>query len=312
MKRVLLIGSGEVGTKHAKALMRADGLELVAVADPAPAVAPPAGVPLLEGWGGALSRFGPDLVVVATPPGTALNAARTAARGGATVLVEKPVTLDPAHLTPVAEDARIFVAFQPHFAPGIAELLRQRPTVRRAEVTLVCRRDRAYYRGWRTRYATAGGILHQQAIHGLALALRLLPATAIASCTTTVDRVRRWAESEDRITTMTTFADDTVLTVDAQVDSDEERRHEVTLHLDDGQRLHIRGRNLEAGLGDPSSAPGDLELRQAMYRALPSDGTSPAHHHSSLFPLSELRRTLEVIDRVYRTTRTVSEAGTAA
>ncbi|MBK3589596.1 gfo/Idh/MocA family oxidoreductase, partial [Streptomyces sp. MBT57] len=163
-----------------------------------------------------------------------------------------------------------------------------------------------------TRYATAGGVLHQQAIHGLALALRLLPATPIASCTADVHRVRRWAESEDHITATATFADGTALTVDARVDSHEERRHEVTLHLDDGQRQHIRGRNLEAGLGDPLAAPGDLELRQAMYRALPSGDTSPNHHHSSVFPLSELRRTLEVIDRVYRTARTVSEAGTAA
>ncbi|MDW4918594.1 Gfo/Idh/MocA family oxidoreductase [Streptomyces californicus] len=311
MRRVLLIGSGEVGAKHAEALMRTDGLGLVAVADPAPAVAPPAGVPLLERWADALSGFGPDVVVVATPPGVALDVARTAARGAATVLVEKPVTLDPAALAPSAEDARIFVAFQPHFAPGIAELLARRPAVRRAEVTLVCRRDRAYYRGWRTRYATAGGVLHQQAIHGLALALRLLPATAIASCTTDVHRVRQWAESEDRITATATFADGTVLTVDARVDSHEERRHEVTLHLDDGQRLRICGRNLEAGLGDSLAAPGDLQLRQAMYRALPTGGTSsPAH--PSVFPLSELRRTLEVIDRVYRTARTVSEAGTAA
>lgn len=285
-------------------------MELVAVADPAPAVAPPAGVPLLERWADALRRFGPDVVVVATPPGIALNAARAAARGGATVLVEKPVTLDPDALDPAVEDGRIFVAFQPHFAPGIAELLDQRPPVRRAEVTLVCRRDRAYYRGWRTRHATAGGVLHQQAIHGLTLALRLLPCAPITSGTADVHRVRQWAESEDRIASTTTFADGTVLTVDARVDSHEERCHEVTLHLDDGQRLRIRGRNLEAGLGDPLAAPGDLQLRQAMYRALPTGGTSPTH--PSVFPLSMLRRTLEVIDHAYRTARSVPEAGPAA
>ncbi|MFD9602869.1 Gfo/Idh/MocA family protein [Streptomyces sp. NPDC059970] len=311
MRRVLLIGSGEVGAKHAEALTRTEGVDLVGVADPSPVVTPPAGVPLLARWETALDRFAPDVVVVATPPGTALAAARAAARGGAAVLVEKPVTLDPADLTAAPEDERIFVAFQPHFAPGLAGLLDQKPTVRRAAVTLECRRDRAYYRTWRTRYATAGGVLHQQAIHGLALALRLLPPSPITSCTAQVHRERRWAESEDRITATVTFEDGTVLTVNARVDStDQPRRHELTLHLDDGQQVHVRGRNLEAGLGDPLSAPGDLELRQAMYRALPAGDAGP--YHPSLFPLPQLRRTLEVIDHAYRTARNVSESGTAA
>ncbi|MFF1422055.1 Gfo/Idh/MocA family protein [Streptomyces sp. NPDC058280] len=311
MRRVLLIGSGEVGAKHAEAVTRTAGMGLVGVADPSPVVAPPAGVPLLARWETALETLTPDVVVVATPPGTALVAARAAARGGAAVLVEKPVTLDPTDLTPAPEDRRIFVAFQPHFAPGLAGLLAQAPTVRRASVTLVCRRDRAYYRSWRTRYATAGGVLHQQAIHGLALALRLLTPALITSCTAEVHRERRWAESEDRITATVAFADGALLTVDARVDSvDQQRRHEVTLHLDDGQHVHVRGRNLEAGLGDPLSAPGDLALRQAMYRALPAGDADL--YHPSLFPLPQLRRTLEVIDRAYRTARNVSEAGTAA
>ncbi|MDT0445629.1 Gfo/Idh/MocA family protein [Streptomyces johnsoniae] len=271
MRRVLLIGSGEVGAKHAEAVTRTDGMDLVGVADPSPVVAPPVGVPLLARWETALESLAPDVVVVATPPGTALVAARAAARSGAAVLVEKPVTLDPADLTPALEDRRIFVALQPHFAPGLAGLLTQAPTVRRAAVTLVCRRDRAYYRSWRTRYATAGGVLHQQAIHGLALALRLLPPEPITSCTAELHRLRQWAESEDRITATVAFEDGALLTVDARVDSVvQPRRHEVTLRLDDGQHVHVRGRNLEAGLGDPLSAPDDLALRQTMYRALPA------------------------------------------
>ncbi|MEN8653710.1 hypothetical protein ABCR94_24670 [Streptomyces sp. 21So2-11] len=78
------------------------------------------------------------------------------ARGAATVLVEKPATLHPAALEPAPEDTQIFVGFQPHFAPGIAQLLHQAPEVRRAAVRLVCRRDLAYYQRWRTRYAKAG------------------------------------------------------------------------------------------------------------------------------------------------------------
>lgn len=310
MRRVLLIGAGEVGAKHADALTHAEGMALVGVADPCPDAVPAAGVPLLARWETALDMLAPDVVVVATPPGIALEAARAAARGGATVLVEKPATLDPAELVPVPEDGRIFVAFQPHFAPGLAELLTQAPAVHRAAVTLVCRRDRSYYRSWRTRYSTAGGVLHQQAIHGLALALRLLPPAPIASCTAGVHHVRQWAETEDRIVARSVFEDGTVLAVDARVDSDQPRRHEVTLHLKDGRQIHVRGRNLEAGLGDPLRAPSDLALRQDLYRALPAGDAGP--HHPSLFPLPALRRTLEVIDHVYRSARDVPEAGSAA
>ncbi|MFE9882570.1 Gfo/Idh/MocA family protein [Streptomyces sp. NPDC005784] len=310
MRRVLLIGTGEVGAKHADALTRAEGMYLVGVADPRPDAVPPTGVPLLARWGTALDALAPDVVVVATPPGIALEAARAAARSGATVLVEKPATLDPSALVPAAEDGRIFVAFQPHFAPGLAELLDRAPAVRRADVTLVCRRDRGYYRTWRTRYATAGGVLHQQAIHGLALALRLLPPSPITSCTAGVRRIRQWAESEDHIIAQAVIEGGSVLTVDARVDSDQPRRHELTLHLEDGRTLHVRGRNLEAGLGDPARAPSDLDLRQALYRALPAGDAGP--HHPSLFPLPALRRTLEVIDHVYRSAHEVPEAGSAA
>ncbi|MEU3227441.1 Gfo/Idh/MocA family oxidoreductase [Streptomyces sp. NPDC006976] len=309
MRRALLIGCGEVGAKHADALTLADGLDLVAVADPSPVVTPPSGVPLVLGWRAALKEYVPDVVVVATPPGLALVAARAAARAGAVVLVEKPAAITTADLRPLEEDHRVFVAFQPHFAPGLAWLLSQSPAARRAAVRLVCRRDRGYYRDWRTRYATAGGILHQQAIHGLALALRLLPPGPIRSSTAEVHRIRQWGESEDRVTATVSFETGAELTVDARVDSDEPRRHDVSLHFDDGQELHVRGRNLEVGLGRPQSAPNDRTLRLAMYRALPAGDTGP--HHPCLFPLSELRRTLEVIDHAYRNARTVPEAGPA-
>lgn len=311
MRRVLLIGSGEVGAKHSEALARTEEMDLVGVADPSPAVAPPDGVPLLARWDAALDALAPDVVVVATPPGTALVAARAAARSGAAVLVEKPATLDPGDLVWAPEDRRIFVAFQPHFAPGLETLLQQRPAVRRAAVTLACRRDRGYYRSWRTRYVTAGGVLHQQAIHGLALALRLLPPGPFTIRAARVQRERQWAESEDAVTAEVEFTGGTVLTVDARVDSDQPPHHEVALDLKDGRQLKVRGRNLEAGLGDRHAAPTHQVLRQAMYRALPAAG-SGRPLHPCLYPLPALRRSLEVIHHAYRTAHDVRPTGSAA
>ncbi|SEG94856.1 Predicted dehydrogenase [Actinacidiphila yanglinensis] len=310
MRRVLLVGAGEVGIKHLEAITGVEDMTVVGVTDPRPITGLPAGLPRLTHWQNALERLAPDLVVVAAPPGTALTVARGAARTGAMVLVEKPVTVRAADLgRPEPADERIFVAFQPHFAPGLPGLLDHGPAVDRAEVTLVCRRDRAYYRTWRTHWATSGGVLHQQAIHGLALALRLLPPGDIASCDGLVRHERRWAESEDHVTAEVTFTSGAVLTVDARVDSDKPPRHEVLLHLADGQQVHVHGRNLEAGLGPATTAPDDRTLRREMYRALPAPGTSgPSHHHPSLFPLGALVRPLEVIDHVYRTARHLSPA----
>lgn len=310
MKQVLLVGAGEVGTKHLTALAHAPGLVVAGVADPAPRTDVPGGVPVFASWRAALKAVTPDLVVVAVPPGTALAAARDAAQAGAAVLVEKPATTDPATLTPQPGDGRIFVAFQPHFAPGLDALLAERPAVVRAEVALAVRRDPGYFRGWRRTYTAAGGVLHQQAIHGLALALRLMPGDVDAVEATVVHR-RGLAETEDHVTAAITLTGGATVHVDARVDHPGPPTHELVLHLADGRRLEVHGRNLEAGLGEPAAAPTHEELRRAMYAAV-LDAADGRPAHPCLFPLTALRRPLEVIDRVYRDARVVRAAHAAA
>ncbi|WP_327359607.1 Gfo/Idh/MocA family protein [Streptomyces sp. NBC_01304] len=306
--RVLLVGAGEVGAKHLHALGQIEGAQVAGIADPAPSTIVAAGWRRFDDWQTALAALRPHLVTVATPPGTALKIARTAAATGAYVLVEKPAALDAAQLAPQPGDERVFVGFQPHFAPGLAELLHKPPVVEHAEVTLVCRRDRPYYRGWRTQYATAGGVLHQQAIHGLALAVRLMNTSAISACTAARTHTRDWAETEDRIDADVRFETGATLKVRARVDSDAPPHHHVILHLADGQRLVVRGRNLEAGLGPEAAAPDHQILRQHMYRALLAATEQPAMPHPCLYPLSALRRLLEVITHVYDSARPVPAA----
>lgn len=306
MTGVLLVGAGEVGRKHLAALSDLPGITVLGVADPGPSADLPRDVPTFVSWMTALAALAPDLVVVATPPGIALAAARDAAASGAVVLVEKPVTLDPARLHPQPGDERISVAFQPHFAPGLDVLLARPPAVDRAEVLLTVNRDAGYYRGWRRTYASAGGVLHQQAVHGLALALRLLPGDVESADARVVHR-RLLAEIEDRVTATITLTGGRTLHVDAGVDHPGRPRHDVVLHLAGGQRLAVHGRNLEAGLGATADAPSHEELRRRMYRAALAG--HPAH--PCLFPLSALRRPLEVIDRVYRDAVRDTPAATA-
>ncbi|MET8813874.1 Gfo/Idh/MocA family oxidoreductase [Streptomyces sp. NPDC004549] len=309
MSRVLLVGAGEVGSRHLAALAGAPGLTVCGVADPAPSAEVPGGVPVFASWRSALTALAPDLVVVAAPPGTALAVARAAARADAAVLVEKPTTTVLAALAPEPGDRRIFVGFQPHFAPGLPALLAQPPAVDRAEVRLAVRRDPHYYRGWRRSYATAGGVLHQQAIHGLALVLRLMPGDIDTIDATAVHR-RALAETEDHITAIVTLSGGATVHIDARVDHPGPPVHEVVLHLADGRRLQVRGRNLEAGLGAMTAAPTHEDLRRVMYAAV-LDTVSGRPPHPCLFPLTALRRPMEVIDRVYRDARVVRAAHAA-
>ncbi|WP_028193202.1 Gfo/Idh/MocA family protein [Salinispora pacifica] len=310
MKRVLLVGAGEVGAKHLAALSGVPGVLVAGVADPDPCVDVPRGVPVFASWRAALSAATPDLVVVATPPGTALWVAREAAQTGAAVLVEKPCTTEPAALVPQPGDGRIFVAFQPHFAPGLNALLAMPPAVTRADVLLSVHRDPGYFRGWRRTYADAGGILHQQAIHGLALALRLLPGD-VEMVNATVTHSRGLAETEDQVIAVLALSGGATVQINARVDHPGPPAHELILHLTDGRRLHVRGRNLEAGLGEIAAAPTHEELRRAMYAAaLNAAEGHPAH--PCLFSMTALRRPLEVIDRVYRDARVVRTAYAAA
>jgi len=108
---------------------------------------------------------------------------------------------------------------------------------------------------------------------------------------------RGLAEMEDRITATVTLSGGRTLGIDARIDHDGPPHHELILHCADGRRLDVRGRNLEAGLGDLTVT--HEELRRRMYRAVlaAADG-HPVH--PCLFPLPALRRPLEVIDRVYR------------
>ncbi|MGH3719434.1 MAG: Gfo/Idh/MocA family protein [Pseudonocardiaceae bacterium] len=298
--RALVVGAGEVGRRHLTALAATPELELAGIVEPAPLPTDLAvGVPVFTDYRQALAVARPELVVVATPPGTSLRLARVAAATGARVLVEKPVVIDPAELEHDVVDARIAVAFQPHFAPGLAALFAAPPPIVRARVVLSCRRDAGYYRGWRARWATAGGILHQQAIHGVALAARLLPNLAVVSCTTEVDHRRRFGAAEDAVRATIGFADGRELVLTGRVDSDEPPRHEVHLTCASGAELSITGRNLETGLGPVATAPTHTELRTALYHALIT--WHGGQRDVRLFLLSELRPVLEVITCVYRT-----------
>lgn len=89
MVRILVMGAGLIGGRHARLVADHPGCALVGVVDPDPDCAVPAGVPRyadLSDVDGAA-----DAVIVATPTGLHMRHGIEAARKGLHVLMEKPV-----------------------------------------------------------------------------------------------------------------------------------------------------------------------------------------------------------------------------
>ena len=96
--RMLLVGAGLIGRRHADAIARADGAALAAVVDPAPAgreVAERYGAPCFASLDEALGRdgagAGSDAAILATPSALHVDGALATLAAGLPTLVEKPI-----------------------------------------------------------------------------------------------------------------------------------------------------------------------------------------------------------------------------
>lgn len=88
--RAGLIGLGAMGRNHARVLGLLDGVDLVAVMDPAPGVSGPSGVPVVPDVEQLLA-FGIDYAVVACPTGLHEEIGLRLAEAGVHTLIEKPL-----------------------------------------------------------------------------------------------------------------------------------------------------------------------------------------------------------------------------
>jgi predicted dehydrogenase len=88
--RAGLIGLGAMGRNHARVLNALDGVDLVAVLDPAPGAAGPAGVPVVTELS-QLLELGLDYAVIACPTGLHEEIGLALADAGVHALIEKPL-----------------------------------------------------------------------------------------------------------------------------------------------------------------------------------------------------------------------------
>jgi predicted dehydrogenase len=128
--RAGLIGLGAMGRNHARVLNSLDGVELVAVQDPAPGAVAPFGVPVVAGLDEFLA-LGLDYAVVACPTGLHEEIGLALAAAGVHALIEKP-------LAPSVEAARKLVeAFEAKGLVGaVGHIERYNPALQALRVRL--------------------------------------------------------------------------------------------------------------------------------------------------------------------------------
>lgn len=180
--RVALIGAGNIGATHARAIAGIAGARLAAVYGPtaghARDLAAPSGANVYDDLDTMFSREPLDMVAVATPSGLHGAHGAAAARRGIHVLVEKPIEITTARADALIGEARragvtLGVIFQDRFKPDVCELkaLLDRGalgTLLLARAQVPWWRAPEYYREsrWRGTWALdGGGVLMNQAIH---------------------------------------------------------------------------------------------------------------------------------------------------
>lgn len=96
---VAIIGTGLIGPRHADAVLKVEGAELVCIVDPHPnaqKVAANLGCALFTSVQEMFTTIRPDAALVCTPNHTHVAVSKELLEGGVHVLCEKPISIDVA------------------------------------------------------------------------------------------------------------------------------------------------------------------------------------------------------------------------
>jgi predicted dehydrogenase len=188
--RVAIVGCGAIAHQHARAYAESGRTELVGLVDivseRAEAYADAYGGRTYPDVANLMSKARPELVSIATPPGTHADLAAELLRAGTSVLIEKPPCTNLAEFDVIAEaeragDGSAYVVFQHRHGSGArraAELLSSgtlgHPQVAVCE-TLWFRPDSYFDPAWRGTWSgEGGGPTLGHGIHQIDLLLHLL------------------------------------------------------------------------------------------------------------------------------------------
>ncbi len=212
--RVAVVGCGAISENHILPLSERKDVEIVALVDvktdraeeKRAQYAPDAHV--YADYATMLEKEKPDAVHICTPHYLHASMAIEAMERGIAVFLEKPLAIRDEEIDRLLEterrtNARVCVSFQNRFLPRTQELLRLVEAHGGAKGCfgqVVWDRDEQYYleSGWRGFYATeGGGVMINQAIHTLDLALLLLGEPTELEATTANRHLRGKIEVED-------------------------------------------------------------------------------------------------------------------
>lgn len=224
--RVGIVGCGSIARSHARAYAAHPQVEIVGVHD----IVPEHAAAYAEEFGTTayasldeLAAHGPQLVTVATPPGSHTEVTVALLERGCSVLLEKPPTINLANLdvlaaAEAASNGTVYVVFQHRHGSGARRAHDQlvagalgRPLVAVCE-TLWYRPDSYFDPDWRGNWAgEGGGPTLGHGIHQLDLLLHLMGPWV--SLTAQSARIARPVEFEDVSLAMITFASGAVGTI---------------------------------------------------------------------------------------------------
>ncbi|MBW4839507.1 MAG: Gfo/Idh/MocA family oxidoreductase [Paenibacillaceae bacterium] len=203
MMNFAIAGCGHIAYKHIEAIGKTEGARLVALCDPNPdrlaelrAITPAASYPDL----GTMLAQQPDIdaVCICAPSGLHGALALEALHAGKHLVLEKPVTLDLTEAEELRQAVRFSgvkatVVHPNRYRPAMqvlqAAVAEQRfGKLSHVNMTVRWNRSQAYYdqAAWRGTKAMDGGVLLNQAIHGLDLLQWLFgPVAEVKSLTAT-------------------------------------------------------------------------------------------------------------------------------
>lgn len=282
--RYALIGCGRIAVNHLKAV-RENGLELVAACD-----LDAGKIKVLFDRAGMdssdirqysdhrvmLEENELDLVAVATDSGEHARIALDCIRRGVNVIIEKPIAMSMADARQIIAEAeahrvKVAVCHQNRFNAAAQQMHAAREAGRfgklsHGSVHIRWNRDKAYYDQalWRGRWASDGGALMNQCIHGIDLLLWMIGSQVSEVYGVTRRQFHPYLECEDVGLAVLTFADGTAATIEGTVNVYPKNLEET---------LYLFGENGTAKLG--GTATNTIDLWQ--FRDSTPEDTASAH-----------------------------------
>ncbi len=263
--RYALIGCGRVAPSHIKAA-KANGLEIVALCDidleKAEAFAEKNSIenPLIfSDYKKLVDEVKPDFVAIATSSGVHGEIAEYCALNGVNFLVEKPMAMgiDEANRVIAAAEKTGVVAgvcHQNRFNVAVQELKRAIAFNRfgklsHGNVNIRWCRKEDYYKqdSWRGKYATDGGALMNQCIHGIDLLRWLMGGEVESVYGLTRNRQHPYIEAEDIGVAVLSFKNGAVATIEGTVNTVDNLEETLSVFGETGM---VRLGGMNAGLVD--------------------------------------------------------------